>query len=50
LPSATSERLSAGGLLNNAEHHRLPLRVEPIPCLREPDAAPGAERLILDTA
>ena len=46
LPSAPSERLSAGGLLNKAEHHPLPLRVEPIPCLREPDAALGAERWV----
>ena len=37
--------LSAGCLLNEVEHHGLLLGVEPIPCLRKPDAALGAERL-----
>ena len=38
-------RLSAGCLLNEVEHHGLLLGVKPIPCLRKPDAALGAERL-----
>src|SRR5215208_4387699 len=46
LAIGASERLSAGGLLNKAEHHPLPLRVEPIPCLREADAELGAERWV----
>ena len=38
-------RLSAGGLLNKVEYHCLLPRVEPIPCLREPNTALGPERL-----
>src|SRR5215217_8365899 len=40
----TGARLSAGGLLNELEYRCLLLCVEPIPCLREPDTALGAER------